>query len=676
MAAYYANTSNQRDVAAAPMLYLREPLSNSYSEAPVLSSNMMMYMNSAYSDALSGNSQQQNTCFAISSIGPSNSAPQEQEILTSLGGLQTGEHNFTAWRDGRNEMLASQVMGGQSMQGQGLSLSLGTQIQSGIQMTSIPYRNPNPGFASFLSPNPSISGEGGCKSGSSRDEQSRNVEYLSPPGYPGSNEDSNRVDFSLYGMSSVAKTIPNSKYLKAAQQLLDEVVNVRKALKQSDSRKNQSTYEHHGKSSKEGDEGLVNETVLANGASSNPQESASNSPCELSHAQKQDLQNKLTKLLSMLDEVDRRYKQYYHQMQIVVSSFDVIAGSGAAKPYTALALQAISCHFRCLRDAITGQILATQKSLGDQDASGNSKGVGITRLRYVERKLRQQRALQQLGMMQQHAWRPQRGLPENSVSILRAWLFEHFLHPYPKDSDKIMLARQAGLTRSQVSNWFINARVRLWKPMVEEMYKEEAGDAEMDSNSSSENAAKVTNGDVRTSEDRGEDLQQYQSSAASERCSIGQSLDSKADHVSFVEMTESTGLSSFHNGNHEGETEYGLVKQTEEQKPHVDDCNPFHATVVHSVGFMEPAAAYHMSELGRFGPAMGVSLTLGLQHCEGGNLPMSSGTHQSFVSAREDDIYNAAASSVRADTAELECMSSVNQQQRFSSSHLLHDFVV
>jgi hypothetical protein len=44
---------------------------------------------------------------------------------------------------------------------------------------------------------------------------------------------------------------------------------------------------------------------------------------------------------------------------------------------------------------------------------------------------------------------------------------------YPKDSDKVMLAKQTGLTRSQVSNWFINARVRLWKPMVEEMYAEE-----------------------------------------------------------------------------------------------------------------------------------------------------------------------------------------------------------
>lgn len=30
----------------------------------------------------------------------------------------------------------------------------------------------------------------------------------------------------------------------------------------------------------------------------------------------------------------------------------------------------------------------------------------------------------------------------------------------------------------QVSNWFINARVRLWKPMVEEMYQQEAKERE------------------------------------------------------------------------------------------------------------------------------------------------------------------------------------------------------
>ncbi|KAM7276273.1 hypothetical protein ACFE04_018139 [Oxalis oulophora] len=43
---------------------------------------------------------------------------------------------------------------------------------------------------------------------------------------------------------------------------------------------------------------------------------------------------------------------------------------------------------------------------------------------------------------------------------------------YPKDSEKHLLAMKSGLTRSQVSNWFINARVRLWKPLIEEMYSE------------------------------------------------------------------------------------------------------------------------------------------------------------------------------------------------------------
>ncbi|KAG0494112.1 hypothetical protein HPP92_005106 [Vanilla planifolia] len=86
-------------------------------------------------------------------------------------------------------------------------------------------------------------------------------------------------------------------------------------------------------------------------------------------------------------------------------------------------------------------------------------------------------------MAESHPWRPQKRAPERSVSILRAWLFEHFLHPYPSDVDKHILARQTGLSRSQVSNWFINARVRLWKPMVEEMYVEEMKEEEVNKQS-------------------------------------------------------------------------------------------------------------------------------------------------------------------------------------------------
>ena len=64
----------------------------------------------------------------------------------------------------------------------------------------------------------------------------------------------------------------------------------------------------------------------------------------------------------------------------------------------------------------------------------------------------------------------------------------------------------------QVANWFINARVRLWKPMIEEMHKEEFG--EMDSNfrSSLENAAKATKENSSASEDREEELQESMTS--------------------------------------------------------------------------------------------------------------------------------------------------------------------
>ncbi|KAF2297853.1 hypothetical protein GH714_004106 [Hevea brasiliensis] len=187
-----------------------------------------------------------------------------------------------------------------------------------------------------------------------------------------------------------------------------------------------------------------------------------------------ELQKRKTKLLSMLEEVDRRYRHYCDQMKAMVSSFEAVAGAGAATVYSALASKAMSRHFRCLRDGIVAQIHATKKAMGEKDpvAPGTARGE-TPRLRILDQTLRQQRAIQQMSVMESHPWRPQRGLPERSVSVLRAWLFEHFLHPYPSDVDKHILARQTGLSRSQVSNWFINARVRLWKPMVEEMYIEE-----------------------------------------------------------------------------------------------------------------------------------------------------------------------------------------------------------
>lgn len=330
----------------------------------------------------------------------------------------------------------------------------------------------------------------------------------------------------------------------------------------------------------------------------------------------------MTKLMEMVDEVDRKYKQYYHQMRIVMSSFDVIAGAGTAKPYTTLALQTISRHFRCLRDAISAQIQSTRKKLGEQE---NVDSIRLCRLRYIDQELRQRRVVQQYGALQPHAWRPQRGLPENSVSILRAWLFEHFLNPYPKDSEKLMLARQTGLTRSQVSNWFINARVRLWKPMIEEMHKEE--DAEKDSKSSPDKLQKVQE-DVRYTADKEEDTQ----SSDAENGGLSHSNEPSKSNL----MNDLDTCGSIPSFNH---------KPSDKKLAGEESSSLIHANLSNPDDGSGRIMAYQMAELGQYGTGV-VSLTLGLPHW-GSNIPVSNGQH-SFMSVRGADVYGSNPSSIEA----------------------------
>ncbi|KAF0914345.1 hypothetical protein E2562_028225 [Oryza meyeriana var. granulata] len=272
-----------------------------------------------------------------------------------------------------------------------------------------------------------------------------------------------------YGPAGVAGVLRNSKYTRAAQELLEEFCSVGRGQIKGGGRGSAP----NPKASKGGG------GASSSGAAQSPT-SASKEPPQLSPADRFEHQRKKAKLISMLDEVDRRYNHYCDQMQMVVNFFDSVMGFGAATPYTALAQKAMSRHFRCLKDAIAAQLRHTCELLGEKDAgtsSGLTKGE-TPRLRAIDQSLRQQRAFHHMGIMEQEAWRPQRGLPERSVNILRSWLFEHFLHPYPSDADKHLLARQTGLSRNQVSNWFINARVRLWKPMIEEMYQQECKELE------------------------------------------------------------------------------------------------------------------------------------------------------------------------------------------------------
>ncbi|CAI0417183.1 unnamed protein product [Linum tenue] len=273
--------------------------------------------------------------------------------------------------------------------------------------------------------------------------------------------------------------VRGSRYLGPAQELLNEFCSL--GTKQTDTTPRPKP--HPLKSKNPDDIPSTSNTDAANDANANkPSDNSAfsiNSPNPLFFNDREN--NKWWLSCVGFFKVDRKYRHYCDQMKAVVSSFEAVAGAGAATVYSALASKAMSRHFRCLRDGIVTQIQATKKAMGEKDpvAPGTTKGE-TPRLKVIDQAIRQQRAFQQMNMMETHPWRPQRGLPERSVSVLRAWLFEHFLHPYPSDVDKHILARQTGLSRSQVSNWFINARVRLWKPMVEELYTEETKDPNED----------------------------------------------------------------------------------------------------------------------------------------------------------------------------------------------------
>jgi hypothetical protein len=525
--------------------------------------------------------------------------------------IHDGGHNGAQFEFGvMNNHNSPNVPSGQ---GQGLSLSLNTQILA----PSLPYWSIKP-------------------------------DMLTPSSY----HDSLRVDdIRMKNMQSEAsRAIRHSRYLKAAQEVLDEVVNVWKNIKQKAQKEQAETGKTDGK---EADGGPKSE---------DQQESGANAVPELSTAEKQELQNKMAKLMAMLDEVDRKYKHYYHQMQNVVSSFDVVAGPGSAKPYTAVALQTISRHFRCLKDAINDQINAIRKKLGEEENSSGKEGK-LTRLRYIDQQLRQQRAFQQYGMIPQNAWRPQRGLPENSVTVLRAWLFEHFLHPYPKDSEKLMLARQTGLTRSQISNWFINARVRLWKPMIEDMYKEETGDLEQESNSSSDNVPGSKN-KVASSEEN-EDLK----SARIRVCETSQLSDSRASIGTMNIVGAPVG---YHNEANHDDSFMNLMMK-EQRSSEADGDLLLHSTVSQHSDENARFMAYHLAGLGRYGNG-NVSLTLGLQHPGSGLSVPSAQTN--FPGVGDDDIYNTGAPlGVSIASSDYESMNQMDQRQRFEQSPLLHDFV-
>lgn len=193
------------------------------------------------------------------------------------------------------------------------------------------------------------------------------------------------------------------------------------------------------------------------------------------------------KLLGLLSELESRQEHYFQELTRVAASFEPAMGPAATEGYTSLMSQAMSRHFRNLRRSILRKLAAvsmppapptlwvdpdSEEEEDDDDDCDYDPARRVCQEDVVSRLVQRTKQAAATRAAEQ-VCRPLRGLPEESVAVLRAWLFDHFLDPYPSDNEKLRLAVSTGLSRRQISNWFINARVRLWKPMIEEMYNDE-----------------------------------------------------------------------------------------------------------------------------------------------------------------------------------------------------------
>ncbi|KAF3333398.1 homeobox protein ATH1 [Carex littledalei] len=177
----------------------------------------------------------------------------------------------------------------------------------------------------------------------------------------------------------------------------------------------------------------------------------------------QEINASRAELLRMLQLVDNQYNKCLDEIQNIISKFNALTDLHNSRNIVApFAHLTISSLYKQLRKRITREIVSLPKYNTSKDTTFESSFIK----NWASQKDKQ------LKRTELQIWRPQRGLPEKSVSVLKAWMFQNFLRPYPSDNEKDVLAVKSGLTRSQVSNWFINARVRLWKPMIEEMYAE------------------------------------------------------------------------------------------------------------------------------------------------------------------------------------------------------------
>ncbi|CAJ1972485.1 unnamed protein product, partial [Sphenostylis stenocarpa] len=208
-----------------------------------------------------------------------------------------------------------------------------------------------------------------------------------------------------------------------------------------------------------------------------------------------------------------------------------------------------------------------------------------------------------------------------------------------------------------VTNWFINARVRLWKPMVEEMYKEEFGDSEMSSNLlSSENTLKAPRDDVQSDNKK----EESRDNLITVDDSVIQHHGLKLDQASELDR----GIQS---SDHDGKAmDSRIEKLHDDQRFNMNNNTSYYGE---GCTIAPIAVTYDLTELGNIGVGGHVSLALELRNCESEGFGVSN-----------DDMHRrrkkTLASSPEADLLDYHFTDQEKQQNKFGNPHLLHEFVV
>jgi hypothetical protein len=126
--------------------------------------------------------------------------------------------------------------------------------------------------------------------------------------------------------------------------------------------------------------------------------------------------------------MEQRCNRCLDEMQSAASKYGSMVRPGGGALCAPFAHRAVSATHRRLRARIIAEIVgSTQSQRGREQSS--SVSLADRERSWESAFIQKHWALRQLRRGDQQSWRPQRGLPEKSVAVLKAWMFENFLRP-------------------------------------------------------------------------------------------------------------------------------------------------------------------------------------------------------------------------------------------------------